>query len=61
MEKYVADIERTLLQVSLDAIKRSANPRGRSAENFLPFLPPFNEEVRSVRSLVSRRSLVVSE
>ena len=48
MEKYVADIERSLLLAALDAIERSADPRGRSAGDFVSLVPASDEEVRAV-------------
>ena len=48
MEKYVADIERSLLLAALGAIERSADPRRRRAEDFLPLVPASGEEVRAV-------------
>ena len=46
MEKYVADIEKSLLLDRPDPIERRADPRRRFAEDFLPFVPAFDEEVR---------------
>jgi transcriptional regulator with PAS, ATPase and Fis domain len=48
MEKYVADIERSLLARSIGAIERSTDPGGRSLEDFLSIFPAPGEEVRTL-------------
>ena len=48
MEKYVADIEKSLLLTAADPVERRANSRGGFAQDFVSLVPPFDEEVRTV-------------